>query len=111
MSMHIHEACEAKLKAQARSLLSAFKEVIRSGVEGVGRDRLDRSDILMIALAAEQLLYEALANFPEEDREDWIQGIIANLPNNVAEVRHEIEVHPADCPHCARRQAERENVQ
>ncbi len=111
MTMHIHEACEAKLEAQAGSLLQAFKEVIRSGVEGAGRDRLDMSDILMIALAAEQLLYEALANFPEGDREDWIQGISANLPSNVAEVRHEMDAHPADCPHCAQRQQERGNIQ
>jgi len=105
MTMHTHESWP-QIEAKARSYLEAFLEVA-----GADTGNLDEGDVLAIALAAANLTAEALANFPEPDRGEWMERIISGMSARATEIRRLMESHPADCPHCARRQAERENVQ
>jgi hypothetical protein len=106
MTMYIHERCWDQTEAKARSFLEAFLEVA-----GADTGNLNEGDVLAIALAAANLTAEALANFPEPDRSEWTERIVSGMAAQATEIRRKMEAHPPDCPHCARRQVERENVQ
>jgi hypothetical protein len=106
MTRHTHEHGWPQIEAKARSFLEAFLEVA-----GADTGDLNEGDVLAIALAAANLTAEALANFPEPDRSEWMERILSGMSARAADIRRQMDMHPPDCPHCARRQAERENVQ
>jgi len=104
--MHVHTHCKEIILARASSLRQEFKKLA-----GVGTDKMNEQGVIAMAFASADLLAETIANLPEPDRSEWIDNVVSNLAKRVAALRELMEVHPADCPHCAKRRQERANVQ
>ena len=103
--LYVHDHCWEIIQARATSLNDTFREVAKVG------QLQTEGDVLAIAIAAGELLAEALANLSEPDRSEWLEKALSFLPDRVTKMRAMMEAHPVDCPHCARRQQERANVQ